>query len=127
MRWIVVVFQAVILTIAALATFVLTKRYPEYVPDGILVNQSGFVFTLGLLFATVRSVAWADVKVTAAIGCGLFVLSLLTRALWDRASVSSLLMLQAPDLEGLSLAFSYAFLTFTLFYIGVLLVKLTRR
>ena len=123
MRWIVVLFQAVVLACAAFAAFVFSERYPEYVLNGPLVNQLGFVFAICLLLATVRSVVWADVKATAAIGTGLFVLSLITRGLWDRVSFGSLVMLQSPDLEGLSIAFSYAFLVFALLYCGVLLVK----
>ena len=127
MRWIVVVFQAVVLAVAGFAMFVISERYPEYVPDGVLVNQLGFVFAFCLLLATVRSVVWADVKATAAIGSGLFLLSLIAGGILDRVSISSLVMLRAPFREGLSIAFSYAFLGFALLYCGVLLVKRTRQ
>ena len=123
MRWIVVILQAVALACAAFAALVFSERHPEYVLDGALVNQLCFVIAFCFLFATVRSVIWADVKATAAIGVGLFVLSLIARGLWDRVTFQALVMLQSPGLEGLTIAFSYAFLVFALVYSFALLFK----
>lgn len=126
MRWIVVISQAAVLAVAAFAMFVISEQYPEYVPDRMLVNQLGFAFALCLLLMTVRTVVWADVKATAAIGFGLLALSVISGTFLKSENIGALVMLQSPHREGLSIAFSYAFLGFAFLYGGILLVKHSR-